>query len=122
MLGLLGLIGLMSIFVKICSVHTPSSNPRLKPARSFSLKHRVSFLLIKMINQSLYLSSLIILRFLFHLHQLISSSILYANHNRKSMYVENLRQIIEIIILVFNFMFLVNEHSFDQIQNNLPQF
>ncbi len=53
-LGLLGLIGLMSIFVKICSVHTPSSNPRLKPARSFSLKHRVSFLLIKMINQSLY--------------------------------------------------------------------
>jgi len=38
-LGLLGLIGFMSIFVKICSVHTPSSNPRLKPARSFSFKH-----------------------------------------------------------------------------------
>jgi disintegrin and metalloproteinase domain-containing protein 10 len=37
-LGILGLIGLMSIFVKICSVHTPSSNPRLKPARSLSLK------------------------------------------------------------------------------------
>jgi len=37
-LGLLGLIGFMSIFVKICSVHTPSSNPRLKPARSLSLK------------------------------------------------------------------------------------
>ncbi|CAF5198449.1 unnamed protein product [Rotaria magnacalcarata] len=28
----------MSIFVKICSVHTPSSNPRLKPARTLSLK------------------------------------------------------------------------------------
>jgi len=39
-LGLLGLMGFMSIFVKICSVHTPSSNPRLKPARSFSFKHR----------------------------------------------------------------------------------
>ncbi|CAM4791104.1 unnamed protein product [Rotaria magnacalcarata] len=37
-LGLLGLIGFMSIFVKICSVHTPSSNPRLKPARTLSLK------------------------------------------------------------------------------------
>ncbi|CAF3794038.1 unnamed protein product, partial [Rotaria magnacalcarata] len=32
------LIGFMSIFVKICSVHTPSSNPRLKPARTLSLK------------------------------------------------------------------------------------
>jgi len=37
-LGILGLIGCMSIFVKICSVHTPSSNPRLKPARTLSLK------------------------------------------------------------------------------------
>ncbi|CAF0765915.1 unnamed protein product [Adineta steineri] len=37
-LGLLGVIGFMSIFVKICSVHTPSSNPRFKPARSLSLK------------------------------------------------------------------------------------
>ncbi|CAF1419948.1 unnamed protein product [Rotaria magnacalcarata] len=38
-LGLLGLLGFMSIFVKICSVHTPSSNPRFKPARSFSFTH-----------------------------------------------------------------------------------
>jgi len=37
-LGILGLIGFMSVFVKICSVHTPSSNPRLKPARTLSLK------------------------------------------------------------------------------------
>ena len=34
-------MGLMSIFVKICSVHTPSSNPRLKPARPLSLKRGV---------------------------------------------------------------------------------
>jgi hypothetical protein len=32
--------------VKICSVHTPSSNPRFKPARSLSLKRGVSFCLI----------------------------------------------------------------------------
>ncbi|CAF1116655.1 unnamed protein product [Rotaria sp. Silwood1] len=38
-LGLLGLMGFMSIFVKICSVHTPSSNPLFKPARSLSFKH-----------------------------------------------------------------------------------
>ena len=43
-LGLFGLIGFMSIFVKICSVHTPSSNPRLKPARSFSFKRQVNSL------------------------------------------------------------------------------
>ena len=41
-LGILGLIGFMSVFVKICSVHTPSSNPRLKPARTLSLKRGVS--------------------------------------------------------------------------------
>lgn len=40
-LGLLGLLGFMSIFVKVCSVHTPSSNPRFKPARSFSFTHGV---------------------------------------------------------------------------------
>lgn len=39
LLGFLGLMGFMSIFVKVCSVHTPSSNPRMKPARSLSLKH-----------------------------------------------------------------------------------
>ena len=44
--GILGLIGFMSIFVKICSVHTPSSNPRLKPARSLSLKRGVCQLFI----------------------------------------------------------------------------
>ncbi|CAF3951732.1 unnamed protein product [Rotaria sordida] len=38
-LGLLGLIGFMSIFVKLCSVHTPSSNPHFKPARSLSFRH-----------------------------------------------------------------------------------
>ncbi|CAF3366943.1 unnamed protein product [Rotaria sp. Silwood1] len=32
-------MGFMSIFVKICSVHTPSSNPLFKPARSLSFKH-----------------------------------------------------------------------------------
>ncbi|CAF4537229.1 unnamed protein product, partial [Didymodactylos carnosus] len=37
-LGLLGVLLLMGIFVKICSVHTPSSNPRRKPARSLSIK------------------------------------------------------------------------------------
>jgi len=42
-LGLLGLMGFMSIFVKLCSVHTPSSNPRLKPARPLSLKRGVCF-------------------------------------------------------------------------------
>ncbi|UJR16435.1 hypothetical protein I4U23_003337 [Adineta vaga] len=38
-LGCLGLLGFISIFVKICSVHTPSSNPRFKPARSISFTH-----------------------------------------------------------------------------------
>lgn len=42
-LGLLGLIGLMSIFVKVCSVHTPSSNPHLKPARPLTQGRGVGF-------------------------------------------------------------------------------
>ncbi|CAF1195014.1 unnamed protein product [Adineta steineri] len=36
----LGLLGFMSIFVKICSVHTPSSNPHMIPARPLSFRRR----------------------------------------------------------------------------------
>ncbi|EDO41812.1 predicted protein, partial [Nematostella vectensis] len=33
-----GLIIFMAVFIKLCSVHTPSSNPNLKPARQLTLR------------------------------------------------------------------------------------
>lgn len=50
LLGLLGLLGFLSIFVKLCSVHTPSSNPRLRPARPLSFKRQVNESFQKMIH------------------------------------------------------------------------
>ncbi|XP_070536198.1 disintegrin and metalloproteinase domain-containing protein 10-like [Ptychodera flava] len=35
-----GLIILMGLFIKVCSVHTPSSNPKLPPARTLSRKRQ----------------------------------------------------------------------------------
>ncbi|ESO05288.1 hypothetical protein HELRODRAFT_191436 [Helobdella robusta] len=35
-----GVIVLMALFIKVCAVHTPSSNPKLKKARQLSLKRR----------------------------------------------------------------------------------
>jgi len=36
----LGLIVLMALFIKICAVHTPSSNPKLPPAQKLTLPRR----------------------------------------------------------------------------------
>ena len=36
MLIVLGLLVFMIVFIKVCSVHTPSSNPRKPPALKFS--------------------------------------------------------------------------------------
>lgn len=75
-LGLLGLMGFMSIFVKLCSVHTPSSNPRLKPARALSLKRGVCFRLNLIKDKRIYylynfspmVLDIMAFRFLIHLN------------------------------------------------------
>jgi len=36
----LGLIVLMALFIKVCAVHTPSSNPKQPPARKLTLPRR----------------------------------------------------------------------------------
>lgn len=40
LLGGIALIVLMSLFIKVCAVHTPSSNPKLKKARQLSLRRK----------------------------------------------------------------------------------
>jgi disintegrin and metalloproteinase domain-containing protein 10 len=35
-----GLVVLMALFIKICAVHTPSSNPKQPPARKLTLPRR----------------------------------------------------------------------------------
>jgi hypothetical protein len=75
MLIAVGLIIFMAVFIKVCSVHTPSSNPRKPPALKFSETLRRP---IKKVSYhffySIYLLAVYFDRFIFFLYRILTLS------------------------------------------------